>query len=175
MYKRVLVTLDGSKTSEAVLDEVEKLPPECHVILLTVGREPHGTGEEPRPLYAGGAPVPGGIRPVPPARTVEDRTQAYERVRDELDDYLEDRAAGLRAKGLDVDVAVRFGEAPEEILAAAKELKADLIMMATHGHSALAQVIFGSVATRVVAAGLMPVLLVRPRDLRGDSPDPATP
>jgi nucleotide-binding universal stress UspA family protein len=38
-------------------------------------------------------------------------------------------------------------------------------MMATHGHSALAQVIFGSVASRVVGSGVRPVLLVRPREL----------
>ncbi len=56
----------------------------------------------------------------------------------------------------------------EEILSAARDVNADLIMMATHGHSALAQVVFGSVASRVVGSGVRPVLLVRPRELRGE-------
>lgn len=168
MYKRVLVTLDGSRTSEAILDEVAKLGAGVHVTLLTVGREQHATVEDvPHPLWVGGAPAPGAIREVPPARTVEDRTQAFEHARDQLSEYLESCATGLREKGLDVEVVVRFGEPVEEILAEAKESKADLIMMATHGHSALAQVIFGSVASRVVGSGVRPVLLVRPRELRG--------
>jgi len=167
MYERVLVTLDGSKTSEAILDEVARLGPGVHVTLLTVGGEQHGTGEAPHPLWVGGAPAPGGIREVPPARTLEDRTQAYERARDQMMEYLKGHAGPLRARGLEVAVAARFGDPVEEILAAAREEKADLIMMATHGHSALAQVIFGSVASRVVGSGVRPVLLVRPRELRG--------
>jgi nucleotide-binding universal stress UspA family protein len=64
---------------------------------------------------------------------------------------------------------VRFGETVEEILAAARESDAEVIMMATHGHSALAQVVFGSVASRVVGSGVRPVLLVRPRELRAET------
>jgi len=167
MYERVLVTLDGSRTSQAILEEVPKLGPGVHVTLLTVGSEQHAIAEEPHPLWVAGAPAPGAVREVPPARTVEDRTQAYERARDQLWEYLEACGAGLRERGLEVEVVVRFGEPVEEILAEAKECKADLIMMATHGHSALAQVIFGSVASRVVGSGVRPVLLVRPRELKG--------
>jgi nucleotide-binding universal stress UspA family protein len=42
----------------------------------------------------------------------------------------------------------------------------DLIMMATHGHTGLARLAFGSVASRVVASGVCPVLLVRPDKLK---------
>jgi nucleotide-binding universal stress UspA family protein len=97
---------------------------------------------------------------------MESRTQAYDRARDQATAYLEACAVPLRAAGLDVGVEVRFGDAVEEILAAAKERGVDVIMMATHGHSALAQVIFGSVAGRVVGSGVKPVLLVRPRNLK---------
>lgn len=171
MCKRVLVTLDGSRTSRAVLPEVERLGPGANVTLLTVGGNLHATSELPPPPYTGGAPVPGGIVRMPPARTVEDRTQAYERARDQLTNYLEGCAIPLRAAGLNVETVVRFGDAVEEILAAAKETDAEVIMMATHGHSALEQVIFGSVAGRVVGSGVRPVLLVRPRELRGENAD----
>ena len=167
MCKRVLVTLDGSRTSQAVLDEVPRLGPGTAVTLLTVSADPHATAELPHPPYTGGAPVPGGIVRVPEPRTMESRSQAYDRARDQATSYLEACAVPLRTAGLDVKVEVRFGDAVEEILAAAKELDPDVIMMATHGHSALAQVIFGSVAGRVVGSGVKPVLLVRPRELNG--------
>lgn len=105
---------------------------------------------------------------MPAPRTVESRTQAYDRTRDEMMSYLETCAKPLREAGLEVHSAVRFGDPVEEILAAAKDADADVVMMATHGHSALAQVVFGSVASRVVGSGVRPVLLVRPRELRGE-------
>lgn len=171
MCKRVLVTLDGSRTSRAVLPEVERLGPGTSVTLVTVGGNPRATSEVPHPPYTGGVLAPGGVVRVPAARTVETRTQAYARARDQLTNYLEACAIPLRAAGLNVETSVRFGDAVEEILAAARETDAEVIMMATHGHSALAQVIFGSVASRVVGSGVRPVLLVRPKDLRGDRTD----
>lgn len=168
MCRRVLVTLDGSRTSRAILPEVERLEPGTSVTLVTVGGNPKATSEAPHSLYTGGAPVPGGVVAVPEARTMETRTQAYERAREQLTAYLEACAIPLRAAGLNVQTIVRFGDAVEEILAAARETDAEVIMMATHGHSALAQVIFGSVASRVLGSGVRPVLLVRPENLRGN-------
>ncbi|HSP54298.1 MAG TPA: universal stress protein [Dehalococcoidia bacterium] len=166
MYKRVLVTLDGSPTSEAVLQEVARLEPGSKVTLLIVADEPRATAEPPRAPFTGGAPTPGGIVRVPGPRVMETRDQAYGHAREELSAYLEERAGPFRSAGLEVSAEVRFGDAAEEILAAAKELNVELIMMATHGHSALVQVVFGSVASRVVGSGVRPVLLVRPRELR---------
>lgn len=171
MCKRVLVTLDGSRTSRAVLPEVERLGPGTNVTLVTVGGNPKATAESPHAPYTGGAPVPGGIVKVPEARTMESRTQAYDRARDQLTNYLEACAMPLRAAGLNVEISVRFGDAVEEILAAAREADVEVIMMATHGHSALAQVVFGSVAGRVLGSGARPVFLVRPKELRRDHPD----
>jgi nucleotide-binding universal stress UspA family protein len=116
----------------------------------------------------GGAPAPGGIVRVPEARTVETKAQAFERARDQLTNYLEACAVPLRASGQKVEIVVRFGEVVEEILAAARESDAEVIMMATHGHTGLAQAIFGSVASRVVGSGIRPVFLLRPREIRAD-------
>jgi nucleotide-binding universal stress UspA family protein len=152
-----------------VLTEVERLGAGTTVTLLTVGGNPRATGEAPHAPFTGGAPVPGGIVRVPESRTAETKTQAFERARDQLTNYLEACAVPLRAAGQDVHIMVRFGETVEEILAAARESDAEVIMMATHGHSALAQVVFGSVAGRVVGSGVRPVLLVRPRELRAET------
>ena len=167
MFKRVLVTLDGSKAAEAVLKQVERLGSGVKVTLFAVGEPAHATSEIPHPLYMAGAPAPGGVVAVPGARTVETRDQAFQQARDHLTGYLQGKAEELRAKDVDVDVAVGFGEPVEEILAAAREKDVDLIMMATHGRSALARVAFGSVASRVVGSGVRPVLLVRPTELKG--------
>ena len=57
--------------------------------------------------------------------------------------------------------AYRSGHAAELIAAFADAEKPDLIVMGTHGASALVNVVLGSVATGVLARCKFPVLLVR--------------
>lgn len=52
------------------------------------------------------------------------------------------------------------GHAAEAIAAHAESTKADLIVMGTHGHSALGNTILGSVATGVLARSKVPMLLI---------------
>jgi nucleotide-binding universal stress UspA family protein len=56
---------------------------------------------------------------------------------------------------------IREGSPRPEILRTADRLRADLIVMGTHGRTGLAHVIFGSVAEHVVRHAKMPVLTVR--------------
>ena len=56
---------------------------------------------------------------------------------------------------------VRHGVPYREITDAAKTLKVDLIVIATHGYSGLAHVFMGSTAERVVRHAHCPVLVVR--------------
>jgi universal stress protein A len=56
---------------------------------------------------------------------------------------------------------VRIGSPATEIIAAAKDLHADLVCVATHGRGGLARVILGSVAEMVVRQAPCPVLTVR--------------
>jgi nucleotide-binding universal stress UspA family protein len=55
----------------------------------------------------------------------------------------------------------RIGTAYEEICAVARELKADLIVVATHGYTGYKRTLLGSVAERVVQHSHCPVLVVR--------------
>ena len=55
----------------------------------------------------------------------------------------------------------RTGTAYEEICAVARELKADLIVIATHGYSGYKRMFLGSTAERVVQHSRCPVLVVR--------------
>lgn len=53
------------------------------------------------------------------------------------------------------------GVAADEIIQAATIDKAHLIVMGTHGYGALARMVLGSVAQRVVSSAEIPVLLVK--------------
>lgn len=59
---------------------------------------------------------------------------------------------------------LREGSAYVEIVNVAKELKADLIVLSTHGRTGLAHVFMGSTAERVVRHAPCPVLVVRERE-----------
>ncbi len=53
------------------------------------------------------------------------------------------------------------GNAVDAIIAAVEDKRTDLIVMGTHGHSSLLNVVLGSVATGVLSRCKVPVLLVR--------------
>ena len=69
------------------------------------------------------------------------------------------REIGRRVKS---SYAVRTGNPHQEILKEADEKGVDLIVVATHGHSGVEHMLFGSTADRVVRHAKCPVLTVRP-------------
>jgi nucleotide-binding universal stress UspA family protein len=66
------------------------------------------------------------------------------------------KKAGARAKAV-----LRDGVAHEQIVQAARSLRADMIVIGTHGRTGLAKLFMGSVAGRVVSAAACPVMTVR--------------
>ncbi|MCZ7641308.1 MAG: universal stress protein [Verrucomicrobia bacterium] len=67
----------------------------------------------------------------------------------------------VRRTGVPVEGCLRVGRPHSEIAAAAWELKADLVVVTTHGFTGLKHVLLGSVAERVVRHAPCPVLVVR--------------
>jgi nucleotide-binding universal stress UspA family protein len=65
---------------------------------------------------------------------------------------------------------IRMGRAHREICELARELKVDLIVLASRGNSGLKRVFLGSTAERVVRFAPCPVLVVRQRKRRGGFP-----
>jgi nucleotide-binding universal stress UspA family protein len=59
---------------------------------------------------------------------------------------------------------VRVGKPFHEIVTAAKQMNADLIVIATHGYTGFKHVMLGSTAERVVRHAPCPVLVVRERE-----------
>ena len=174
MYRGVLVTLDGSPLSEAVMPVVANLVAgtEAVVTLLTVGEVPSATVEGPtetvQPFIFLTLSAPAVRFASAAPKYVETKTQAIERREEELAAYLGQKAEPLRKLGVEVNTIVQFGNAAERIVSYARRPEIDLIVMATHGRTGLRTVIFGSVAGRVLYSGVRPVLLVRPDKLYDD-------
>ncbi len=141
MYKRILVALDGSRESEQVVPWVQglALAEGARVILLHV------------------CPVPKLV--VGSGRVVSFVDQEEARLRGEALGYLARVARGVEATGVPVELRVSFGRPDEEILEVAREVKADLIALATHGRSWLGRLLHGSVALRVLRQTRVPLLL----------------
>ena len=173
MLGNVLVTLDGSPYSEAVLPVVVELVAGtgAEVTLFSVGELPTGTVEVLPEPPVGQPPVAmprasdvrrTGVAPV----YAETRSQAIERREHELEEYLEEKAKPLRDRGIEVRVAAALGhDAADLIIEYARGHPVDLVVMATHGHTGLRSLIFGSVAAKVLGSGVRPVLMIRPREL----------
>jgi nucleotide-binding universal stress UspA family protein len=75
--------------------------------------------------------------------------------------YLQQCQSRLAAEGLEVSTHLASGEPADEILAYAEKIGCDLIVMATHGHGFLADVVLGSVTREIRHRTDIPVLLIR--------------
>jgi nucleotide-binding universal stress UspA family protein len=93
---------------------------------------------------------------VMPGVEEELRERGFEELR-----ALVEREIGERVKATST---VRTGKPYQEILVEADEQKADLIIVASHGHTGVEQILFGSTAMRIVRLAKCPVLTVRPQE-----------
>jgi nucleotide-binding universal stress UspA family protein len=142
--RRILVPLDGSELATVAIPWARALAtPETEIVLFRVV-------PEPAPLIE-----LAGTSRYPAARILSHRI-------DDATEYLTDVAGTLGDAAQRVSTGVVAGDAPDAILDAAEEHKADLIIMATHGHGFMGRVLIGSVADRVARAATMPVLLIHP-------------
>ena len=83
----------------------------------------------------------------------EKREQVIERLR------ALDAGSGVKTQHV-----VRLGRAWQEVIEIAREQKADLIILATHGYTGLKHALLGSVAEKIMRHAPCPVLSVRPEE-----------
>ena len=67
----------------------------------------------------------------------------------------------FKKQGLNVSFVSKVGEPADVIAKLAKQGHFDLVMLGSHGHGALMNLVTGSVATKVMAACDKPLLLIR--------------
>jgi nucleotide-binding universal stress UspA family protein len=141
MFKHILVPLDGSKLAEAAIPVAASLAKrlDAPVTLLHI------------------------IEQDAPQEVHRDRhiTQA-----DEASAYLEEVAR--RGFPAEVKVHAHVHTAAVKDVAgsivehATREFRLDLIVMCTHGKSGVRELLYGSIAQKVVAQGVTPLLLIKP-------------
>ena len=103
--------------------------------------------------------------PVPPrAARVVGKAALSEYYVDESDKALKPALKRLAKAGMPVTARYLVGHPGEEISAAAVRDKVDLIVMGSHGRSALQGLLFGSVTNNVLARTNVPMLVLRHRE-----------
>jgi len=141
---KILVATDGSKSSMQAVKYAAKLvgmmQPAAHSITLINVHD--DTGLRHAKAFVGSTAVADylrelGEKDLKPARKV------------------------LEAANIHHDMVMRNGHTAQEIIDCAKEGKFDLIVMGSKGRGAVADLLIGSVAARVLAAAKPPVLLVK--------------
>jgi nucleotide-binding universal stress UspA family protein len=145
MYRRILVSIDGSQTSERALQEAIKLSNrEAQFRLVHVLEEIYLLDAE------GYAYI--------------DLASLQQAVRHTGERTLALAAEKARQSGATAETALleASGERIASVIESdARHWKADLIVIGTHGRSGLNRLLLGSVAEGVVRVASVPVLLVR--------------
>ena len=70
-------------------------------------------------------------------------------------------AAAIEAAGLNPHAHVGVGDPGETVMAFARRLNCEQIVMGTKGHASVTELLLGSVARHVVSEAAVPVTLVR--------------
>jgi manganese transport protein len=82
----------------------------------------------------------------------------------EDESYIEDLAREIEEHDLEVDTLLRFGSPAEELIKAVEEAEIDMLVLGSHGHRGLGDIIFGQTVHSVRHAVKIPVLVVRTGD-----------
>jgi nucleotide-binding universal stress UspA family protein len=99
---------------------------------------------------------------VPPrAAAVLDKELLKSYYEDEAEKVLKTLRTFFGKQRIQAEFVSKIGPAADVIAALANKGKFDLLMMGSHGHSTLGNLVMGSVATKVMAHCTAPVLLVR--------------
>ena len=144
MFSRILVALDGSDYSLKALNFAVDLAKKYQSQLVLV----HVVM---RQIYAINPPEAGILAGTAIVRELEAEGKAILAKGEET----------VRAQGLPVEIRLRQGVPAEELLRAAAEEKADLMVLGSRGLSQVKAFLLGSVSDKVSHHAKCPVLIVR--------------
>ncbi len=89
--------------------------------------------------------------------------ELFESAEQKMASFCEELDAFSKKVGVkEMHYKVFIGDVAEQIVEHAAEVKADLIVMGTHGYKGLEKIMFGSVADKVVRAAACPVMTINP-------------
>ena len=132
VYKKILVTMDCTSVDDAIME---------HVTLLALQNRAQ--------VYL--------------LHVVHSHTLDQDRaLRKQAEVSLKARSAKLQAQGIEAHILIRSGEPEAEILEEIEEKNYDLVAMATHGHTFIGDILFGSVSRTLKHRISTPLLLIGP-------------
>jgi len=140
---KILIAADGSPYTKRML------------AYLAAHDEWLGGGRHQYTVLNTVAPVPGR------AAAVIDRETLKSYYADSSEAVFKPIRTFFKKQGIEADFVGKVGHAPEVIAKMADSGDYDLLMMGSHGHSTLGNLVMGSVTTKVLASCKTPVLLVR--------------
>lgn len=146
LFKKILLPLDGSETAAQAIPYAEELASLSDATLILFQVAP----DRPEELR-----LTGELKIERPAD--RERLAAV----DHATRVLQRFADGLTMRKIASQVVIEVGDAAPKILDYATHNAIDLIVMSTHGRSALARWVYGSVANKVLSNAHCPVFLVR--------------
>jgi nucleotide-binding universal stress UspA family protein len=141
--KTILAPTDFSETSEEAVEVAVEFARRfsAEIVLFHVYQ---------LPAYV----FPDGLMPVAP--------ELLQEVERSIASELDRLTVRIAARGVQVSHATSMGPTHTEIVRKAETIKADLVVMGTHGRSGISHALMGSVAEKVVRKAPCPVLTVRP-------------
>lgn len=145
----IVVPLDGSDLAESELAEARLLAKEF-------GATVHLVRIVAYPVEIASPYLP---------HTVQMNQRLVEEARELAETYMAERAAMLEEDGIAVETHVHVdAQAGHAIAQVADDVKADLVIMATHGRGGIQRALLGSTTDKVIRAVHAPVLVRRPTD-----------
>jgi nucleotide-binding universal stress UspA family protein len=97
----------------------------------------------------------------PRAASVVDKEAVKSYYAEEADKVFKPIRTFFKRQGIAAEFVSKTGSAPEVIAKMAESGGFDLLIMGSHGHGSLTNLVMGSVATKVMAHCKTPVLLIR--------------
>lgn len=146
-FRKILVPLDLSQSSDSILEPVKSLAriTQAHLTLAHVVE----------PAFDLPIPSPPLVAPM--------ETGATDRECERAQRHLDRLAAELRGEGFSVATRVVPGAGVAgRLLATLRDGGFDLVALTTHGRGGFQRTVLGSVATRLITEATQPVLVLRP-------------
>lgn len=164
---KIMATFDGSEFSESIISHLAWMAvlPEAQFLLFSVAPEPSDRSRQPAMPAAWAVAA---MRGEPLA--VESGDQPYDeltaRRQAEREQYLRGITRRLPVGPRYAVEACISNDAVGAIIEHALKERPDVIVMATHGSAGMIQTTCGGVPEKILRAGVAPVFLVHPDDVR---------
>jgi nucleotide-binding universal stress UspA family protein len=136
--KKILVPMDGSKTSFAALDQAIEVARTCQASILGV----HVVSFLPKEF----------VPTVLPYRIYQKK---------EAGKFMEKARLRAAKKGILFTYAIVYGDPVDQITSISRTKKADLVVIGARGKGRIAEIFLGSVSNAVLHKSKVPVLIVK--------------